>query len=44
MMHETSIYDIRFRQESLLKWVTYFGLVAQEIKQTTGHVITTSKY
>jgi hypothetical protein len=44
LMHETSIYDIRFKQESLLKWVTYFGLVAKEVKQTMGHVITTSKY
>lgn len=43
-MYETSLYIIMFKEESLLMWVTYFAYVAKEIKATTGHVITTSKY
>jgi len=44
LMHETSLYILRFKQESLLMWVTYFSLVAPVVKEATGHVITTSNY
>ena len=44
LMYQTSLYIFKYEQESLLKWVTYFGLIAPLVKETTGHVITTSNY
>jgi hypothetical protein len=44
VLYETRLYQVRFPQESLLKWITYFAYVAKEVKATTGHVITTSNY
>jgi hypothetical protein len=38
------LYSVRFTQESLLKWITYFAHVAKEVKATSGHLITTSNY
>jgi hypothetical protein len=44
LMHETSLYIMRFYEEKMLKWVTYFGHVAAVVEEETGHKITTSKY
>lgn len=44
ILYETRLYQARFPQESLLKWVTYFAYVAKEVKDTTGHLITTSNF
>jgi hypothetical protein len=44
ILYKTRLYQARFLQESLLKWITYFAYVAEEVKATTGHLITTSKY
>jgi len=43
-MYETSLYIIKFEEESLLMWVTIFATVAKTVKEETGHVITTSKF
>ncbi len=38
------LYQIRFANESPLKWVTYAELVAQKVQAESGHVIRTSHY
>jgi hypothetical protein len=38
------IFKFRFLEESILKWLTYLALVAQQIKQTHGHTISLSNY
>jgi hypothetical protein len=38
------LYKMRFRQESLLKWLTYMGLIAQRLEQVAGHRIALSNY
>jgi hypothetical protein len=43
-MFETSLYIIKFEEESLLMWVTYFAHVGKVLKEKSGHGITTSKY
>jgi hypothetical protein len=44
LMHGTSLYIMRFPEDKMLKWVTYFGHVAEEVKATTGHQIITSNF
>jgi hypothetical protein len=44
IMHEMRLYRARFLEESLLKWVTYFAYVAEEVEDATGHRITTSNF
>jgi hypothetical protein len=42
LLYGMRLYRLRFKQESLLKWLTYLTHVAREVEQTTGHVIGTS--
>ncbi|MCX6915769.1 MAG: hypothetical protein NT167_22445 [Verrucomicrobia bacterium] len=44
LLYGMRLYSVRFTQESLLKWITYFAYVAKEIKAASGHLITTSNY
>jgi len=44
VLFELRILDLRFKGESLLKWLTYFGHVGKMIQETQGHLITTSQY
>ena len=44
LMVSARLHTLRFREESMLKWVNYFGVLAAEIKTATGHKITTSNY
>ena len=44
LMVELSMYMMRFPEDRMLKWVTYFGHVAEELEATTGHKIFTSNY
>lgn len=44
ILYEMRLYQVRFLQESLLKWLTYFAYVAKEVKAASGHLITTSNY
>ena len=44
ILYELRILDLRFKKESLLKWLTYFGHVGKIIQETHGHLITTSNY
>jgi hypothetical protein len=44
VLYELRILDFRFKRESLLKWLTYFGHVGKMIQETQGHSITTSNY
>lgn len=38
------LYKLRFRQESILKWLTYTALVAQRLEQVADHRIALSNY
>jgi hypothetical protein len=38
------VYKFRFLDESILKWLTYIGLVAQRIEKDYGHKISLSYY
>lgn len=38
------LYTLRFPQESILKWITYLAMVAQEVQMRSGHRIATSHY
>jgi hypothetical protein len=38
------LYKLKFRQESILKWLTYTALVAQRLEQVTDHRIALSNY
>jgi hypothetical protein len=44
VLYELRILDLRFKQESMLMWLTYFGHVGKMIQKTHGHLITTSNY
>jgi hypothetical protein len=44
VLYEIRILDLRFKGESLLKWLTYFGHVGKMMQETQGHPITTSNY
>ncbi len=44
LLYGMRLYNVRFTQESLLKWITYFAYVAKEVKAASGHLITTSNY
>jgi hypothetical protein len=44
VLYEIRILDLRFKGESLLKWLTYFGHVGKIMQETQGHPITTSNY
>jgi 1-acyl-sn-glycerol-3-phosphate acyltransferase len=37
-------YRVRFRQDSLLKWLTCTALVGQQTEEARGHAISTSNY
>jgi hypothetical protein len=38
------LYKLKFRQESILKWVTYTALVAKRVEQVADHRIAVSNY
>lgn len=42
LMVEMRLVTVRFRRESLLKWVTYIALVAPQVAAATGHRIAMS--
>jgi hypothetical protein len=44
LMVERRLYTVYFFEESLLKWVTYLALVAQQVLAETGHRIETSHF
>lgn len=44
LLYEMHMLSLRFLQESLLKWLTYFSEIAQEVQQNSGHMFTTSKF
>jgi hypothetical protein len=44
VMVEQWLYQINFLEDSLLKWVSYFGEISKVVKESTGHMISTSKY
>ncbi len=44
LLYEIRMLELRFQEESLLKWLTYFALVAKKVKETSNHLITTSHY
>jgi hypothetical protein len=44
LMAGMRLYRFQFREESLLKWLTYLAHVALEVERATGHVISTSNF
>jgi hypothetical protein len=44
LMVEMRLVTVRFRQESLLKWVTFIGLIAPRVETATGHRIAVSHF
>ena len=44
LLFEIRLLELRFLEESLLKWLTYFAFVAKKVKETSNHLITTSHY
>jgi hypothetical protein len=44
VMVERWLYVVRFLEESPLKWVTYLGLVADQVEAESGHRIVTSHF
>lgn len=44
LMVEMRLYTVRFLGESLLKWVTFIGLVAPQVEAATGHRIAVSNF
>jgi hypothetical protein len=44
LLYGLCLYKFRFREESILKWLTYIGLVAQRIERVYQHRIAVSNY
>lgn len=44
LLYNTRLYCVQFKAESVLKWLTYLGHLAQQIETETGHRITVSDY
>ncbi len=44
LLVDLRLYMARFLEESLLKWVTYIGLIAPQVEAETGHRIVTSHF
>jgi hypothetical protein len=44
LLYQMHMISLRFSEESLLKWLTYFSKVAEEVYQDSGHKIYTSRY
>jgi hypothetical protein len=44
LLYGLCLYKFRFRQESILKWLTYIALIAKRIEQVHHHRISLSNY
>jgi hypothetical protein len=44
LLYELHMLSLRFSEESLLKWLTYFSKVGEGFKHISGHTITTSRF
>jgi hypothetical protein len=44
MLYGLRLYKFRFREESILKWLTYIALEAKRIERTHQHQISLSNY
>jgi len=44
LLYEMHMFSLVFFEESLLKWLTYFSKVAEDVQQNSGHTITTSRF
>ena len=44
LLYGMRLYRLEFPNESILKWLTYLALVAEEVKAETGQLITTSNF
>jgi len=44
LLVEMRLYTVRFLHESLLKWVTFIGLIAPQVEAATGHRIAVSNF
>jgi hypothetical protein len=44
LLYEMHMISLRFKEESLLKWLTYFSKVSEEVQRNSAHTITTSRF
>jgi len=44
LLYELRMLSLRFSEESLLKWLTYFSKIGKEVKRSSGHTITISRF